>query len=125
MKQSVITFCLALFLGACGGNDTKPGSTPSYNHALNIPTEGITAKMGANTQKIIEGDKTSLIIAAGDINKKEADISIRLGDKVVVEKLVTENQSIRFNYFDHPYHLHVDEIKKPLIGSGKVSFTIK
>jgi hypothetical protein len=120
-----LLFLTLLALSACNSSNTSNPQSKSYDHSLNIPSEGITAKMGANTQKIIEGDKTSLIIAAGDINKKEADISIRLGDKVLVEKLVAENQSIRFNYFDHPYHLHVEEIKKPLIGSGKVSFTIK
>ncbi len=73
----------------------------------------------------MEGDESSLIIAVGEVGKHDADITLRIGDKILLEKLVSEKQSIRFNYYDHPYHLNVEEIKKPFIGSGKVSFTIK
>ena len=125
MKHYVLLALAIMGLFACGNNNGGKAKGPSYKHALDIPTDGISTKLGANTQKILEGDESSLIIAVGDVGKEEADITLRLGDKMVFEKLVHEKQSIRFNYYDHPYHLNVEEIKKPLIGSGKVSFTIK
>ena len=125
MKHWIFAFIAIMGLFACGNNNGRDAKGPSYKHALDIPSDGISTKLGANTQKILEGDESSLIVAVGDVGKKEADITVRLGDKILLEKLVNENQSIRFTYYDHPYHLKVEEIKKPLIGSGKVSFTIK
>lgn len=125
MKHYVLLALAIMGLFACGNNNGGDAKGPSYKHALNIPAEGISTKLGANTQKILEGDESSLIIAVGDVGKKEADITVRLGDKILLEKLVNEKQSIRFTYYDHPYHLKVEEIKKPFIGSGKISFTIK
>ena len=125
MKQCLLVCVALLGLFACGSKEGSNPKAPSYKHALDIPADGISTKLGANTQKILEGDESSLIIAVGDVGKEEADITLRVGDKMVFEKLVHEKQSIRFNYYDHPYHLQVEEIKKPFIGSGKVSFTIK
>ncbi len=98
-------------------------STESKHH-LNIPAKGIESMMEANSQKIIEGTDGSVIVGVGEVTRKKADIIIRRNDKIVDERLMNENESITFDYEDRTYTVLIKNIKKPLVGAGKVELKI-
>jgi hypothetical protein len=127
MKQiSILLLFITLF--SCQSNSTKnnePTSKAEAKHHLNIPEEGIESLMEANSKKIIEGTDGSVVIEIGIVTRKEADIAVKLDDKILQEKLVGENQSLSFDYEKNNYTIEVGNIKKPLIGSGKVNIKIK
>lgn len=115
----------ALFLFACG--ETKEGKEgkPASKHHLNMPATGIHSLMESNTQKILEGTDGSVLLQVGEVTRKQADISIRRGDRILEERLLGEKESLKFAYEDHSYTLTVRNIKKPLLGAGKVELVIE
>ncbi|MBL7764560.1 MAG: hypothetical protein JNJ58_00570 [Chitinophagaceae bacterium] len=105
------------------GSDAKAKTKSS--HHLNMPDRGIESMKEANTQMIIEGTDGSIIVAVGEVTRKKADISIRRDDRIIDQQLMSEKETLSFDYEDHAYTLEVGNIKKPLIGAGKVEFTIR
>lgn len=126
MKNLILSYsilCL-VFAMACSSNNemNKVDATPK--HHLNIPPNGIETLMEANTSKIIEGNEGSVIVTVGEVTRKKADISIKRNDRILDEKLISEGESITFDYQGLSYVVKVKSIKKPLIGAGKVEITI-
>ncbi len=126
LHSFLLTFGVLLMVSCQSTEHNKSDKAKpiSYKYALHIPTQGIESMMEANSQKIIEGNAESLIVQIGQVTRKEADITLRANDKIVHEKMMKEKDQIEFIYRDHPYTLQVLSIKKPLVGSGKVKFTI-
>lgn len=118
-------YCLLLGISSCGDSKTKTTSKAESKHHLNIPAKGIESLMEANSQKIIEGTDGSVIVAIGEVTRKQADISIKRNDKIMDERLLSEKESIQFDYEGQTYTVLVKNIKKPLIGEGKVEITIQ
>ncbi len=118
-----VSIIVLLFMQACGSSDggEKP-TTPK--HHLNIPDNGIEAMMESNSSKIIEGNEGSVIITVGEISRKKADIGIKRNDRILDEQLISEGESINFDYEGITYCVTVKQIKKPLIGAGKAEITI-
>ena len=112
-------------MSGCGDSDTKSTTKAESKHHLNIPSKGIESLMEANSQKIIEGTDGSVIVAIGEVTRKQADISIKRNDKIMDERLLSEKESIQFDYEGQSYTVLVKNIKKPLIGEGKVEITIQ
>lgn len=90
-----------------------------------MPATGIHSLMESNTQKILEGTDGSVLLQVGEVTRKQADISIRRGDRILEERLLGEKESLKFAYEDHSYTLTVRNIKKPLLGAGKVELVIE
>ncbi len=126
MKQLLLFLTLVLFLLSCKDETKSVSNSKSENkHHLNIPEKGIESLMESNAQKIIEGTDGSVIIVIGNVTRKEADITIKRDDKILDEKMVSENEDITFDYEGNTYTIHVGKIKKPILGQGKVSLTIQ
>lgn len=125
MKQLLSSITLILFFLSCKDEPKSViTSKTESKHHLNIPEKGIESLMESNAQKIIEGTDGSVIIMVGNVTRKEADITIKRDDKILDEKMVSENEDITFDYEGNSYIIHVGKIKKPLIGEGKVNLTI-
>lgn len=127
MKQLIFSFfLLSSLLMACGSNDPKTTTAKSETkHHLNIPDKGIESLMEAHSQKIIEGTDGSIVVMIGNVTRNEADITIKLDDKILEEKMVAEDEDLHFTYEGNSYTLHVGKIKKPLLGEGKVNINIQ
>ena len=109
----------------CGNSSTTSESKKINNkHHLNIPENGIESMMEANSQKIIEGTDGSIIVSVGEVTRKKADISIRRNDKIIDERLLEEKESISVDYEGRNYTVLIRNIKKPLVGAGKVELKI-
>ncbi|HOZ51967.1 MAG TPA: hypothetical protein PLU17_08930 [Chitinophagaceae bacterium] len=111
-----------------GCNDKTSNSTTPPNekkHHLNIPNNGIQSMMEANTQKIIEGTDGSIIVIVGEVTRKKVDITIKRDDKILDERIITEHETMMFNYEGTNYTIELHNIKKPLIGLGKAEISIK
>lgn len=123
---SLIGFSVLVCLASCK-EDTAPSTTAKSEtkHHLNIPDKGIESLMEANSQKIIEGTDGSVLIQIGNVTRKEADITVKIEDKILEEKMVSEEEDLHFSYEGNTYTLHVGKIKKPLIGEGKVNIKIQ
>lgn len=120
---SLLTF-LVLSM-SCGSSTTNnEGKKAVSKHHLNIPENGIESMMEANSQKIIEGTDGSIIVSVGEVTRKKADISIRRNDKIIDERLLEEKESISVDYEGRNYTVLVKNIKKPLVGTGKVELKI-
>ncbi|HMN33350.1 MAG TPA: hypothetical protein PKA54_08250 [Chitinophagaceae bacterium] len=124
-----ISYIFILFLSyafvACN-NESKSNSKPKENkEKLNIPETGIHSLMESNTEKIIEGTKGNIKIKIGEVTRKKADISIIRNDRIIEEKLLEKEDAVSFNYEGRVYTLLVMKVKKPLVGDGKVEFSIK
>ncbi len=116
-------FSISLF--SCN-NGTKGGVKQKENkEKLNIPETGIHSLMESNTEKIIEGTKGNIKIKIGEVTRKKADISIIRNDRIIEEKLLEKDDTISFNYEGRVYTLLVIKVKKPLLGDGKVEFSIQ
>ncbi len=116
---------LTIIINSCGDKSTESASkTAESKHHLNIPAKGIESLMEANSQKILEGTDGSVIVGVGEVNRKKADIIIRRDDKIIDERLMDENESISFDYEGRKYTVLIKNIKKPLVGAGKVELKI-
>lgn len=114
------------FVNANKSNSTtNSGAKTERTHHLNIPETGIESVMEANSQKIIEGTDGSVIIIIGNITRKKVDISIKRDDRILDERIISEHDKMNFNYDGTSYTLEVINLKKPLLGMGKVEITIK
>jgi hypothetical protein len=125
VSQVMVLLGMVWAVSSCSDAKTKPTSKAESKHHLNIPAKGIESLMEANSQKVIEGTDGSVIVAIGEVTRKQADISIKRNDKIVDERLVTEKESIQFDYEGQSYTVLVKNIKKPLIGEGKVELSIQ
>ncbi len=126
MKQIVVYSLLSCFFISCASNNTSTNtSNTKSKHHLNIPEQGIESRMEQNSKKIIEGTDESIVISVGNVTRQEADISVMQQDKILQEKLVHEKETIPFVYEGTSYTITIGEIKKPLLGAGKVSITLK
>ncbi len=125
MKYLSVFLISLLFLLNCKEDAKTSTSKTANKHHLNIPEKGIESLMESNAQKIIEGTDGSVIIIIGNVTRKEADITIKRDDKILDEKMVSENEDITFDYEGNSYTIHVGKIKKPILGQGKVSLTIQ
>lgn len=127
MKQALILLIAVTFLFSC--NDKSPANKPALKtetkHHLNIPEKGIESLMESNSQKIIEGTDGSIVLMIGNVTRKEADITLKLDNKILEEKMMREEEDLEFNYEGSSYTLHIGHIKKPLLGEGKVNIRIK
>jgi hypothetical protein len=126
MKMNLfLLIMLVIVATSCGDKSTEstPHGTKSKHH-LNIPENGIESMMEANSQKIIEGTDGSIIVSVGEVTRKKADISIRRNDKIIDERLLEEKESIAVDYEGRNYTVLVKNIKKPLVGAGKVELKI-
>ncbi len=119
--------CIAFFNMSCNDKTSSQNKEAAIRvkHHLNIPEKGIESLMEANSTKIIEGTDGSVLIIIGEVNRKKVDITIKKGDKIIEERLVEEKESIRFDYEGINYTIDIRDIKKPLIGVGKVNLKIK
>lgn len=125
MSRLLYLLLPALFLLACGETKTTNEGKPASKHHLNMPATGIHSLMEANTQKILEGTDGSVLLQVGEVTRKQADIAIRRDDRILEERLLGEKESLKFAYEDHNYTLTVRNIKKPLLGAGKVEIMIE
>lgn len=127
MKSFLILFASMFLLFSC--NEKTPAGKPKpkseTKHHLNIPEKGIESLMEANSQKIIEGTDGSVVLMIGNVTRKEADITLKLDNKILEEKMMKEDEDLDFNYEGSSYTLHIGNIKKPLLGEGKVSIRVK
>lgn len=123
LNLSLLYFYFLLCIYSCTSPAVPPSLSESKHH-LNIPSKGIESMMEANSQKIIEGTDGSVVIALGEVTRKKADVTIKHGDKILDERLLTENETIQFDYEDKTYTLKIIKIKKPLIGEGKAQIAI-
>ncbi len=113
-------------LWSCSDDDKQAtGAKSETKHHLHIPDGGIESLMEANSQKIIEGTDGSVVIMIGNVTRKEADITIKQEEKILVERMIGEEEDMSFNYEGISYTLHTGKIKKPLLGEGKVQISIK
>lgn len=116
----------AFLLFSCGNHESNTTTPKSETkHHLHIPDKGIESLMEAHSQKIIEGTDGSIVVMIGNVTRKEADITIKLDDKILEEKMVSEEDNLTFTYEGNSYTVHVGKIKKPLLGEGKVNIKIQ
>jgi hypothetical protein len=132
MKHNMIFIGLTgLLLFALPGCSDSTNTTATVvakteaKHHLHIPEEGIESMMEENTQKIIEGTDGSVVIQIGEITRKQADLTVRKEEKILLEKLVKESDTISFTYEGASYKIEIGNIKKPLLGTGKVFLRIQ
>lgn len=128
MKTIHLVFFTVLLtcLVACK-NEEAPKTNPQERpkHHLNIPLGGIESMQEENTQKIIEGTDGSIIVFIGEITRKRVSVSLRRDQEIIEEKILREKDAIGFTYEGVSYTLTIKNIKKPLVGSGKVEFSLK
>ena len=126
--QSITMFSLLLSLLMVSCNDKTSSGTKASNakakHHLNIPDTGIQSMMEANTQKIIEGTDGSVIVMIGEVTRKKVDVTIKRDDKILDERIISENDKMTFDYEGITYTIELHNIKKPLIGIGKAEISI-
>lgn len=115
---------MPLFFYSCKNEQNKTQGKKISKEKLNIPESGIHSLMEANSSKIIEGTQGSILLLVGEVTRKQADITIKRNDRILEEKLLKENEEIRFGYEERNYLLKIKNIKKPLIGTGKVELTV-
>ena len=130
IKSIVFISCISLLsiftFSSCSDKDSKNAdSKATAKHHLNIPINGIQSMMEANTQKIIEGTDGSVIVTIGEVTRKKVDISIKRGDKILDEQIISENDKLTFDYEGNMYTIQLHNIKKPLIGVGKAEISIQ
>lgn len=126
MKKIILLAICTVLLFACKENNTPQGESKKNknNHHLNIPEEGIHTIIESNTSKILEGTHGAVILMVGDVSRKKADISIKRNDKIVFEKLMKEDEEFILDYDENMYVVKIKNIKKPLLGAGKVEIII-
>jgi hypothetical protein len=120
----IFLFIVISALVSCTDTADHQQGTREQKHHLNIPKAGIRSILEANTQKIIEGTDGSVIVTVGEIVRKKANISIRRGDKIIYEQVLTEKESMRFEYEGTGYTIQIHDIKKPIIGAGKAEISV-
>lgn len=124
-KVILLVLCTVMFFACKESNTTHEESKKNKNkHHLNIPSEGIHTIIESNTSKILEGTHGTVIIMVGDVSRKKADISIKRNDKIIFEKLMKEDEEFILDYDENIYVIKIKNIKKPLLGAGKVELII-
>lgn len=126
MNRVILFVLCTAMLFACKENNTpkEEGKKNKNNHHLNIPSEGIHTIIESNTSKILEGTHGAVILMVGDVSRKKADISLKRNDKIVFEKLMKEDEDFTIDYDENMYDVKIKNIKKPLLGAGKVELII-
>ncbi len=131
MKKIMLAISLVCIVSvvvffSCNDTGSKK-NTPAnkVKHHLNIPESGIQSMMEANTQKVIEGTDGSVIIIVGEVTRKKVDITIKRDDKILDERIITEDNKMTFDYEGNTYTIDLRNIKKPLIGQGKAEISIR
>lgn len=125
IQLTLLSLLLTLFV-ACKNEETPKTTTQERpKHHLNIPSTGIESMLEENTQKIIDGTDGSVIVFIGEITRKRVSVSLRRDQEIIEEKILKENDTISFTYEGASYTLIIKNIKKPLVGAGKVEFSLK
>mgnify|MGYP000844728792 CR=1 FL=1 len=98
---------------------------PDRKHHLHIPAIGIQSMMEENSRKTLEGTDGEIIVSVGEVTRKKADVAIQRNDKIIDERIVEEGNTMQFDYDGTSYTIEVKNIKKPLLGAGKVELHIQ